>query len=480
VELGRLKAAFRQGPLHEYGLLTLCFLVGRAVIHLAGLRFNFELDWMVLSDLRDLSGHLLETLFYSHAYPPGFNLLTGLLLKGGGMHALALAHGVFQVLGLLLAAALFYMCRASGFSFRAALAIGVGFGLIPQSIYFEHLYLYTYPTAFVLVASVCLLHRAVERPSFWAWFAFFAACSALGWLRATFHLVWFAAMLGFGLWFSEATARRRVLAAAALPAAFLLALYVKNSVVFGVFGAGTFGAANLTTVTVRRMPAEERDAWIREGKLSRYAAVDVFRGPSEYVPFFSTTENDRWPPMMNLVDRPTVWAPNYNHWFFLEVNPKRRDDAIVYLKEHPFEYAGTVLESLKRFFQPSTEWHPLDKDNKSPHVQHRRALGGYERLYNGVVHGLPSPVGLYALLPFAYAWGVTRTRSLLRERTAQSRAKGVLLFACLFQIVFVLASSILFTFGDMSRYRYEIEALVWLVAALAIADVVARWRSAPR
>jgi hypothetical protein len=226
------------------------------------------------------------------------------------------------------------------------------------------------------------------------------------------------------------------------------------------------------------MPSEERDAWIREGKLSPYAEVDVFQGPREYVQFFPTTENARWPPMMNLVDRPTVWAPNYNHWFFLEVNPKRRNDAIIYLKEHPLEYASTVLESLKRFFQPSSEWHPLDKTNHSPHLQHRQALGGYERFYNAVVHGLPAPVGLYALLPLAYAWGALRVRSLLRARTAEATARGALLLNCLFQIAFVLASSILFTFGDMSRYRYEIESLIWLVAALAVADGVARLRSA--
>jgi hypothetical protein len=259
-----------------------------------------------------------------------------------------------------------------------------------------------------------------------------------------------------------------------LPAAVLFALYIKNSIVFGTFGAGTFGVANLTTVTVRRMPAEEREAWIREGKLSRYAAVDVFYGPREYVPFFPTTENERWPPMMNLIDRPTIWAPNYNHWFFLEVNPKRRDDAIAYLKAHPLQYAGTVLESLKRFFQPSSEWHPLDKTDKTPHLQHRQVLGRYERFYNAAVHGLPAPVGFYALLPFAYAWGVARTRSLLRAQTAGATAQGIVLLTCLFQIAFVLASSILFTFGDMPRYRYEIESLIWLVAALAVADLVAR------
>ena len=40
-------------------------------------------------------------------------------------------------------------------------------------------------------------------------------------------------------------------------------------------------------------------------------------------------------------------------------------------------------------FTPSTEWHPLDKTDASPHHQHRQVLGRYEAIYNRVVHGFP-------------------------------------------------------------------------------------------
>jgi hypothetical protein len=218
------------------------------------------------------------------------------------------------------------------------------------------------------------------------------------------------------------------------------------------------------------MPKDLREAWVAEGKLSPYASVDVYAGPRGYASLFPTTESERWPPMMNLLERPTVWAPNYDHWYFLEVNPRRRDDVLYYLKERPLEYAGSVAENLKQMFGPSTKWHAPDKPERSPHQQHRKVLGGYEALYNGVVHGFPSPVGLYLLAPLALGWGIVRARSLAKDETPDAAARAALFVFSAIQIVFVVLAGIFVAFGEAPHHRYEVEALIWLFAALAIAD----------
>jgi hypothetical protein len=400
------------------------------------------------------------------------NLLTGIVLKLGGQDAAVLALFMLKFFGLMLVLSLFYLFRAAGFSSWVSFGASAVFSLIPSSIYFEHLYLYTYPTAALLCLAAALFHHGLRRQSFWTWFAFFATCAAIGWLRSTFHLAWFVAMLGLAVWFTSRSGRLRVLAAAAVPAALLLALYLKNLIVFGVFGALTAGPLNLTTVTLRRMPTEVRESWIREGKLSPFAAVDPYSGPRQYLPYFATSQNDEWPPMMNTLEKPSVGSPNFNHWFFLEANPRRREDALYYLKERPLEYAGTVMESLKRIFQPSTQWHPSDKAADAPHFQHRQVLGPYEELYNGVVHQVPvAPVGLYVFLPFGCAWVLVRARRMLRLRSADTLARGALLYFCVFQIAFVVAASSLLSFGETARYRYGVESMIWLVAALSLADL---------
>src|SRR5687767_3075486 len=136
--------------LREHIFLSLIFVVSRAALLWAGIRFDFSLDWMWLGDPADLRDRLLETLYYFHAFPPGMNLMTGILLKLGGSHAAPLALATFWALGLVIVNSLLYLSRVSGLSTRVALGVAVAFSLLPQSIYFEHLYIYEYPIAALL------------------------------------------------------------------------------------------------------------------------------------------------------------------------------------------------------------------------------------------------------------------------------------------------------------------------------------------
>src|SRR5258708_7480552 len=206
VELGRvtrLVTALQGTRVREHAVLSAVVVFTRSLVHLAGLRFNFVLDWMLLSDPEDLRTDLLRTLYYSHSSPPGFNLLTGVIEKVGGPRAPATAALAFQLFGLVLVNSLYVLCRASGFSSRAAFAVAALFALAPQSFYLERLYHHTCPTAALLALAVGLFHAAVRGQTFWKWFWFFAACAALGWMGAAFHLAWMATMVALRLAFVE-------------------------------------------------------------------------------------------------------------------------------------------------------------------------------------------------------------------------------------------------------------------------------------
>jgi hypothetical protein len=454
--------------LREHLLLSIVFVLSRVALHALGFRLNFSLNWMFLSDAKDLRERLLETIYYFHAYPPGMDLITGLLLKAGGDHAPTLALWLFCGFGLLLVNSFYRLCRVSGFSYKLAFGLALAFACIPQTLYFEHLYLYTMPTASLLALAAALFHRGVRAGSFRVWFGFFLTCALIGWVRSMFHLVWFVAMIALGVWFSPRGQRRTVLVACAAPFALLLALFLKNYVLFGVFGSTSAGGGNLTHVTIRRMPAELRERWIEEGKLSPFARINVYASPREYRDFFG---NNPGPTGAGLegYEKPSVNAPNYNHWSLIPVSRTRSADALYYIQERPFEYAAVVLEGLRQIFEPSTTWHPLDKRPGSPHYEHRQLLGGYEAFYNGVVHGFPfAPIGVYALLPFAWFAAFLRARSLSRTPSPVATARAALLYFCLLQILFVVTVSSLFTVGESSRYRFQIESLIWLVTAVAL------------
>jgi hypothetical protein len=453
-------------------LLSLIFILARVALASAGLRFSFSLDWMWMADPLDLRDRLAETLYYFHAFPPGMNLVTGLLLKAAPEDPGHAAHLLFAAMGLLLVNLVFALGQRVGLSRRVAFVVAAALALLPAEIYFEHLYLYELPITMVLCLAAVLFHRAMRLASTSAWLAFFATCAVIGVTRSTFHLLWFVVMAALALWFTKPGTRRHVVVATIAPLLLLAGVYGKNLALFGEFAASTFGPASFHLVTVDRLPLAERNQWIAEGTLSPFAAVSAYAPPRDYVRFFETSEHAGWPPQLTRLEHPSVKAANFNHWFLLKVHRARRQDVLHYLRARPWGYVRNVEAGLRDLFRPSTEWHPRTGTDRSPHAQHRQVLGGYERGYNGLVHRFPvAPFGLYGFLPIVWLWGLWQAICLVRRGGSDDRARGALLLFCLFQILYVVAASSMLTFLEESRYRFQVEPLIWLVTTLCVTTV---------
>jgi len=468
-------------------VLSVVFVLSRVALAAAGLQFSFSLDWMWMADPLDLRDDLANTLYYFHAFPPGMNLLTGLLLKAAPGNPGHLGHVLFATLGLVLVNIVFALGQRLGLSTRGAFGVALAFSLLPATIYFEHLYLYELPILTMVCLAALLFHRAVRTQASGAWLAFFAACAVIAVTRSTFHLIWFAAMAGMALCFARDGVRRRVVKASILPLALVLMVYAKNLALFGEFAASTFGPASFHLVTVDRLSAAERQQWIASGKVSPFAAISAYAPPREYASFFATPERPGWPPGLTRLEHTSVAAANFNHWFLLEVHRARRRDVLHYLRERPAGYLQNVGLGLRDFFRPSTEWHPRTGTARAPHAQHREVLGGYERTYNRLAHGVPvAPVGLYAFLPVIWLCGLFLAVRLLRPSSStpwstsgshgaphaltsqDATARAGLLLLCLFQILYVVAASSMLTYLEESRYRFQVEPMIWLVTTLCV------------
>jgi len=460
----------------HYALLLGVFLATRCAFFALGLRFHLDLSWMFLSDLSALRERLLETVFYFHAFAPGMNLLTGLLLELSPEHVTFTATVLFWGSGYLLLVSACRLFHSLGCSKWTATALALALTLIPQSVYLEHLYLYTHLCTSLLCWAAVAFHQALLRASARAWFGFFLGCAALGWLYTAFHLLWFLLVAGLAFWLAGPGQRRAVLRGVALPCVLLFALYLKNYVVFGVFGATSWGGANLTLATTQRMPRDQRSEWIEEGKLSPFANISVFAPPSDYLPFLPPDLHFPWP-STNELWRPSVDAPNFNHGLFLQVNRQRQKDAFYFIRTEPFEYLTTVFaRNLPSMFSSTTHWHKLDKQPSSPHYDHRKVLGGYERIYDRLVHSWPvPPVGLYAFLPLFLIWAVRCSYQGWRSTDLRARARAQLLGFCLLQIGFVVSASSLFSSVESARYRYTVEPFIWAVVALGFQTAARRF-----
>lgn len=458
--------------------LALAFLASRAVLLACGLHFNFDLDWFVLPDPVYLRDDLLRTLWNFHSFPPGWAALTGVLLKLSPEHTAVLAHAVFIGLGLLLTLSLFSLARLIGLSRGGAMALALGFSLTPPALYFENLYHYEFIVTALLTWSAVLFHRALRARSARAWAGFFAVCAALGFFRSMMPLSWFLVVAGLAVLLAR-RARKQVLLGALLPLVALLGLSLKNLVVFGVFGAHTQDG-NLLMATADQLPDDVHRAWEAEGKLSHFGKRP-FAGPRTFLPSFS--DEPQWAhPTLTDLERPSFGSPNFNHWVFLRVNVERRRDVLAYLREYPGAFVERAWNrGLRASLSPSTRWHPRTGTAASPHFEHRQVLGAWEDLWNRFVHeSFFAPVGLYALLPVGLLWAVWRARRLLAADDDAQRALGGWWCFVLAQVLWVGALMSAATVGEHARYRFVIEAFLWLVMAGAVSDLVSRlrWRRA--
>jgi hypothetical protein len=456
----------------HYLLLAGIFLATRLALFALGLRLHVELSWMFLSDLTALRERLLETVLYFHAFAPGMNLITGWLLKLSPEHVLVTATVSFWASGYLLLAASCRLFHLLGCGRWTATALALALSLIPPSLYLEHLYLYTHLCTSLVSWAAVAFALALRTGKTRAWLGFFLICAVLGWLYTTFHLFWFVMLAGVALLFAGRGGRRTVLLGAAFPLLVLTSLYAKNYALFGVFGATSWGGANVTLSTTQRMPAQLKREWIESGRLSPFAGISVFAGPSEYLRFLPPDLHFPWPGS-NELTRPSVAAPNFNHGLFLEVNRQRAKDAAHFIRHAPLEYVRNVFaKNLPALFSSTTHWHKLDKEPGSPHYEHRQVLGGYERLYDQLVHSWPlRPVGLYLFFPVFVVWGGVRTWQGLRSKGEQERRQAVLLGFCLLQVAFVVSASSAFSSVESARYRYAVEPFIWAVVVVGLRDL---------
>ncbi|HEX6277280.1 MAG TPA: hypothetical protein VFZ53_29765 [Polyangiaceae bacterium] len=453
----------------EHGLLTLLFALSRAGLWAAGLPFSYRFDWLFFADPADLHERLGDTLVHFHLYPPGMNLCAGALFAaGGGQNA---ARFVYAVMGGVLVNALYYLLRALGIPALAGLLVTLAFASIPSTVYFESSFTDTFPAAALGTLAAALLHRAVVRPSSATWTGFFATLALLSLVRSSFHLAWFVLLLGGAVALVPHEARRLVCKAALGPLLLVALLYAKNLVLFDFFGPGSHAGFAYHALT-NRVLSDEKAAFVREQRISRLAALPVYAPPSAFEPYFPPPS---WSPspLLSSFERPTVDEPNFNHVFLLDAARIHRSDARRAVFARPLSYAREALETLGRFFGPSTRYHPRDASPAGPHHGHRQVLGAFENAFDTLVHAFPrGPAGLYLLLPLPLAWAVGRARRLLRERPSE-RAEAMVLAFCVTQVVYLTAISALSLSTEVARYRYASEPLVWLLVALAVRMVLA-------
>jgi hypothetical protein len=473
----------------DLGLVSLLWLTSALVYFASGVRFDTSPfpGYIQFIDDELLRERLLESIWYSHAHPPGLNLIVGLAYAGFGEQAPMVLAALFHALAIGVAFGVFALTlRLTGARFAAYLCTAL-LVTSPGFVLYENWLMYTFLEVVLLMASAVALYRTLDSGSaVWA-FGLFAALAALVLTRGLFHLGWLVLVVLYVAW--AAPHRLRILGAAAVPVLVATLWYGKNYLYFGTFAASTMfglGLSNIGTLTVTRA---ELTPLVEEGVVSPLALVSRYQ---ESALLFSSGNDS--PSGIPVLDRPrkSNGEPNYNYRPLIEINEQYARDSFAVIRRYPASYLIGVLIANRLFFSPSSMNEYFSPEN-------RAAAEGFEGVFNPLLYGvaaqpsfiaqphfgfdqLPSlevntSVWLIGIWVLVFVFGWLQVRLLFLQRTVEDRTALVTLGYLLFVMLYVYALGTLVELGENYRYRFVIEPFLVVTAAVLVTAGVRRLKA---
>ena len=440
-----------------------------------------------------LATRLAESLWYSHAHPPGMNLLAGIGLKLFGSNASMFFQVCFQALGAALALAAFALTLRLTGQRWVALACTAAIVWSPAFVLYENWFMYSFCEASLLTVAGAALYKYLDgRKTVWA-VALFGSLAALALTRSFFHIGWLALVVGY-VAIAARGHRRRTFGAAALPLLLVAMWYGKNAYLFGTFSASTLfgiGLSNISTLAVSR---DELAPLVHAGVLSPFALV------SRYEQTDLLFSSQQLPPTeIPVLDdvRKASGAYNFNSLQMVAVNQYYTRDALRVARIFPFSYVVGWLIANRLFFSPPQMNLYFTHPN-------RAAALPFERVFNAILYGVPAVPSYIAqphfgfqpppyllevntssvsialwVLVFVFGYLQTR-RGLLATEDSADRNRALVLGFILFNMLYVYTVGTAFELGENYRYRFAVEPLFFAALAMIATDVFRKASAALR
>jgi hypothetical protein len=485
-----VRRCWRKWQESPYLLILLLVTASRVVYYLLGVRFDPSgLDWFFqFLDPELLRHNLLQSLLYLHVQPPGYNLFTGIVLKLFP-HAYASAfHVVHLVLGAVQSCLLFYLMRCFGVGTRLALLVTGLFVISPGVVLFENFILYEYQMMFFLIVSAALLFNFLVHHRAGSAIGFLVCQFWLVLVRNQYHLVYFAAIFIMLLYLATRQNRRLIAIVGSTLLALVLALYLKNQILFGQFVSSTYLGMNISALTTFQLTPEEKLSFVSKGAISRASAETCIGAPlSSYYPYITMPPKTSIP-VLDQELKPSG-VVNLNHKGFLEVQKIYMKDGLFILRHFPAAYLRGIAISWFTYFMPAGDLRDLEI-NRS-HIQ------GIERFFDVVFSGqfkytpdkkalrqlkaagkgsslvLYTGTFLIAGLPVLFIFGLWFLFRGVCRRTLET-PQAVLLGFILFNIFYITMVSNFLGCFENNRYRFPLDGFFVILAALALEQVLRR------
>lgn len=434
---------------------VLIFALVRVWYRSQGVSFWFDsiFYFFQLLDPLLLRDRLAESLYYLHAQPPLWNLLTGLVLKAAPGSFPEVLDWTWMTAGLAQMLVLTATLRRLGLGPSLALGIATVLAASPQFVTYELYFMYPHLVGLLLAVSAWAFLRSQGRPGRWM-AGGFAGLAALSLLRSVYHPAWLLGLVALAVALAGRGARRGVLKSAAIPVALVLLWCAKNAIVFGFFGTSSWGGNSLHRVARAGVDDAQVSALVRQGVLSPASEVYEFAAPEVFIDRLHLPPSSTGVPALDQERKETLTTAtlrnpgNRNHASYLLVSPILARDALTLIRLHPEAWLRTVRENVSLFLRPVADSQWAAENRNRVHMVALKAEA---------VETSPVTWILLGLSFAAAAVGLVSGRVRREERLFL----GVLLATAGWSTALALLAET----GENNRFRYETFVPMLLVTA---------------
>jgi hypothetical protein len=253
--------------------LAVLFATSRAILYSL---FPFRIDFLpMLNQLLDI--HLLRTdlwnsLWQLHATPPLYNLYVAGVVS---VFPESMWAGVFTVLhfflGLGIVLMTYNITKKFGVSHWLSFTAATLVLAHPILFRFEIIPFYTFPLAFLLLLSLNILLRFIEKKRVTCLVSFLGVLTVLVLFRNFFHVIFFFIPVAVGFCLLVYKLRKELFGLAVVVSILFLGIgllpSIKNQIQYGIFSSSTWQGMQLFSMTYF-VPQEDIETLVAEGSVT--------------------------------------------------------------------------------------------------------------------------------------------------------------------------------------------------------------------
>ena len=416
-------------------------------------------------------------LYLHHQAPLQILVVQGCMKLLGLARATVLLEALYHALGLALALASLRVLRRLGAPILPSVVAVSLCSAAPSFVLYENWLFYPLPTASLLVFSLLALLRYYRLGTFRAALVFFSLLGALALLRSTFGSLFICAAAAILLFrpppAPAGSSRRTILRAVALPLLIVTLNTAKTSWLVGHPYGGALLWQNLCTKVFVSLPAYEQSRLVDRGLVSHAANYrGIVVDPATYGRF-RIPHAPTGVPLLDLDEVPGGGRNSHALEHVLVAERYYRPDALYLLRHYPGIYLESVWGAISTQYVSSSIF--ADGLENMPNFQKLEPLESVSDFAFGRL-GEKQLLALIVGLPLAWLYGVYRIVGL-RAAAESERASTVAVSYMLLAIGYSAAITLLVSFGDFGRYRFDVDPLYFVLIVLFVVDA---WRTARR